>query len=89
MKKSVPVSFQYYLLNWRFNTFFFITQIKNGDEIDIIKEFSPLNPEHLIVSRIEILSIQPNSEDITVVMRRFKSLTIENYEAENVWKGNS
>lgn len=61
-------------------------QVKTGDEIDVIKEFSSLNPENIVVSRIEILSVEPNSEDITVILRRFKLLTIENYAAENAWR---
>lgn len=64
----------------------FATQIKIGDEIDVIKEISPANPDNIIVARLEVLAVMPNEADITVVLRRFKSLTIENYEAENVWR---
>lgn len=38
-----------------------------------------MNPEFLVVSRIEILSVKPGEENVTVKIRRFKSLTIENY----------
>lgn len=62
------------------------SQIKLGDEIDVIKEVSPTNPEHIIVARIEVLAVQPNDDGINVVLRRFKTLTIENYESENVWR---
>lgn len=61
-------------------------KIKPGDEIDVVRDVSPMNPEHIIVARLEILSVIPNTADITVVMRRFKSLTIENYESENAWR---
>lgn len=87
-KKSSPVCKDY---AHRLEFLFIIVtpfshQIKTGDEIDVIKEFSPVNPANIVVSRIEVLSVVPNTEDITVVMRRYKSLTIENYEAENVWR---
>jgi hypothetical protein len=38
-----------------------------------------MNPEFLIVSRIEILSAKAGEDHITVTLRRFKSLTVENY----------
>lgn len=51
-----------------------------GDEIDLLKGVSPVNPNHIIVSRIEILSTVPKGDGIVVTMKRFKSLTIEKYE---------
>lgn len=69
------------------NQFLFLFQIKIGDEIDLIKDISAQNPDHIIVARIEILSAKPSDdENIAVAMRRFKTLTIENYRKENVWK---
>jgi 23S rRNA-/tRNA-specific pseudouridylate synthase len=48
-----------------------------GDEIDYVKNESPTNPNHLIVSRVEIMSATPKDDSISVTMKRFKSLTIE------------
>lgn len=53
---------------------------KIGDEIDLIKNDSPTNPNHLIIARIEILGTDPKDEHISVTMRRFKSLTVDKYE---------
>lgn len=50
-----------------------------GDEVDVIRGLSPMNPEFLVVSRIEILSVKSGEENVAVKVRRFKSLTIENY----------
>lgn len=55
------------------------TRLHVGDEVDVIRGLSPLNPEFLLVSRIEILSVKPEEENVAVKIRRFKSLTIENY----------
>lgn len=54
-------------------------QLQVGDEVDVIRSLSPMNPEFLLVSRIEILSVKAGEEHITVKLRRFKSLTVENY----------
>lgn len=54
--------------------------------MDVIKGISPTNNEHLIVSRLEIVGATANEEDISVALRRFKSLTIENYSGQNVYK---
>lgn len=43
---------------------------------------SPKNPEHLYVSRIEILNIVPKEDSISITARRFKNLLIENYEID-------
>lgn len=46
-----------------------------------------MNPDHIIVSRIEVVEVRTGSaETIAVLMKRTKSLTIENYAAENAWK---
>jgi len=50
-----------------------------GDEIDYIKNESPLNPDHVIISRIQVLSITAKENSIEVKLRRFKSLTVEKY----------
>ncbi|XP_046967158.1 mitochondrial transcription rescue factor 1 [Vanessa cardui] len=49
-------------------------------ELDVIKSVSPKNPEHLYISRVEILNIVAKEESILVTARRFKTLLIENYE---------
>ncbi|XP_026463527.1 uncharacterized protein C6orf203 homolog [Ctenocephalides felis] len=55
-------------------------QLEIGDEIDIVKGPSPLNKDHLLISRVEILSATPKDEDLAVVLRRYKTMTIENYK---------
>lgn len=50
-----------------------------GDEIDLIKGPSPVNPLHIMVARIEIVSTIPRDESISVTMRRYRNLTIEKY----------
>uniref|UniRef100_A0A182JKX1 Mitochondrial transcription rescue factor 1 C-terminal domain-containing protein n=1 Tax=Anopheles atroparvus TaxID=41427 RepID=A0A182JKX1_ANOAO len=54
-------------------------QLDVNDEIDVVREPSPTNPDHLVVSRVEIVSVTPQAENFAVVLRRHKSLTIENY----------
>ncbi|XP_037027600.1 mitochondrial transcription rescue factor 1 [Bradysia coprophila] len=56
------------------------------DEVDIIKGLSPLNKEHLIVSRLVIVKAKANEEDISIGLRRYKNLTIENYSGQNAYK---
>lgn len=51
-----------------------------GDEIDLIKNESPTNPNHLVIARIEIVSATPREDGISVTMKRYKSLTVEKYE---------
>lgn len=55
-----------------------------GDEIDVVRGVSPTNPDHLIVSRVEILAAYPKSETIGVSLRRQKTLIIEDYETDAV-----
>lgn len=57
-------------------------QIKQGDEIDVIKSVSAKNPDHLNVSRVEIINVTAKEESILITARRFKSLLIENYEED-------
>lgn len=61
-----------------------------GDEIDVIKGTSHMNPDHLIIQRVEVLSATPKEEGegLIVRLRRFKSLIIENYE-ESPYKAGS
>ncbi|XP_069699877.1 mitochondrial transcription rescue factor 1 isoform X2 [Periplaneta americana] len=59
-------------------------QVHIGDEVDVIRGVSPMNPKFLLVSRLEILSMKGEEENINVKLRRFKSLTIENYT--DTWK---
>ncbi|GAB0097661.1 Mitochondrial transcription rescue factor 1 [Sergentomyia squamirostris] len=60
-----------------------------GDEIDVVKGFSPTNPDHLNISRVEIVSATPKEESISLILRRFKTLLIENYEERNAYKESS
>lgn len=63
-------------------------QIREGDEVDVVKSFSPDNLENLVISRIEMLSARVDDEEehIIIVARRFKSLTIENYPGVDCYK---
>ncbi|VVD00380.1 unnamed protein product [Leptidea sinapis] len=56
--------------------------IRIDDEVDLIKGFSPKNPDHILISRIEVLNIAAKEESISVTVRRFKNLLIENYEQD-------
>lgn len=64
-------------------------QVALGDEIDIVKGFSSSNPKFLIVQRVKILAAaepsDDNNENTALKIRRYKSLTIDNYE-EDVYK---
>lgn len=55
-----------------------------GDEIDVVRGVSPTNPDHLIVSRVEIVAANPKNESISVSLRRQKTLIIEDYETDTV-----
>lgn len=55
-----------------------------GDEVDVIKMVSPKNPDHIYVSRVEILDVAAKEESIQVTARRFKHLLIENYENDPI-----
>nr|CAH7767843.1 unnamed protein product [Callosobruchus chinensis] len=61
--------------------------VQEDDEIDVIKGFSVSNPEHLMVARVEVLSVKavPKEEKISVKLRRCKNLVIENYPGSNKW----
>ncbi|BES91987.1 chromosome 6 open reading frame 203 [Nesidiocoris tenuis] len=56
-----------------------------GDEVDIIKGKSPVNPNLMVVSRVVVLSAKEHEDGdkITVRMRRYKSLNIENTEIDD------
>lgn len=51
-----------------------------GDEIDLIRNDCPINPKNLVIARIEILDTKANEDSISVTMKRFKTLTIEDYK---------
>lgn len=57
-------------------------RVDAGDEIDVIKGQSQMNPDHLVIQRVEILGVKPkdDGEGLIVSLRRHKSLTVENYE---------
>lgn len=54
------------------------------NNINIIVGTATDNPDFLTVARVEIISVKPKSEGVTVKLRRIKTLTIENYEDK--WK---
>lgn len=64
-------------------------QLGVGDEVDVIKGVSPQNDEHIMVGRVEIVSAKAKEENISVILRKSKSLIIENYPGSNAWKGSS
>lgn len=64
-------------------------QLKDGDEIDVIRGFSQTNPSHLVVSRVMILSSSEREEGLSVHLRRYKSLLVENYRGSDVFKSSS
>lgn len=51
-----------------------------GDEIDLVKGESPTNPDHLVISRIEILSAVAKEESIAVTMKRYKQMLVDKYK---------
>lgn len=57
-----------------------------GDEVDVIRGFSEMNGEFLVVSRVVVLSCKENEESdgLVVKLRRFKNMTVENY-SEDPW----
>ncbi|XP_041773654.1 mitochondrial transcription rescue factor 1 [Anopheles merus] len=55
-------------------------QLEVEDEIDVVRGPSPTNPDHLVVSRVEIVAVTPRTENLSVTLRRHKSLVIENYK---------
>lgn len=59
---------------------FIFSQVKPGDEIDLIKGISEENPKLINVSRIEVLRGRPTGDVIILTLRKHKSLLIENYE---------
>lgn len=61
--------------------------VSEGDEIDLVKNISPTNPDNLIVARVEILSLITKEDTIQIKIRRCKSLAVENYPGANTWKG--
>lgn len=61
-------------------------QLEVGDEIDVIRGFSQSNPSHLVVARVSILSVSEREEGLSVHLRRYKSLLVENYRGPNAFK---
>lgn len=60
------------------------SRVQIGDEIDIIRSVSDKNPNHLLISRVVVLSAVENGESLGVTLKRFKTLVIENYN--DPWK---
>ncbi|XP_039492905.1 mitochondrial transcription rescue factor 1 [Drosophila santomea] len=61
-------------------------QLEVGDDIDVIRGFSQSNPSHLVVARVSILSASEREEGLSVLLRRYKSLLVENYRGPNAFK---
>ncbi|XP_053945125.1 mitochondrial transcription rescue factor 1 [Anastrepha ludens] len=61
-------------------------KLEVGDEIDVVRGFSQANPAHLIVSRVIVLDVSEREESLSVQIRRYKSLLIENYPGPNAYK---
>ncbi|XP_017041850.1 mitochondrial transcription rescue factor 1 [Drosophila ficusphila] len=61
-------------------------QLEIGDDIDVIRGFSQSNPSHLVVARVSILSASERQEGLSVHLRRYKSLLVENYQGHNAFK---
>lgn len=52
-----------------------------GDEIDLVKGESRDNPNHLVVSRVEIISdVTKEDGSLLVTMKAHKSLLIDKYD---------
>lgn len=60
--------------------------VNEGDEIDVLKEVSVNNPNLLTVSRIQVLQAKPKGEGYSVLVRRWKSLLVDNYELQKTSK---
>ncbi|XP_023176586.1 uncharacterized protein C6orf203 homolog [Drosophila hydei] len=61
-------------------------QLDVGDEIDVIRGFSQANPSHLVIARVVILSAGERDDGLSVNLRRYKSMLIENYSGPNAYK---
>lgn len=53
--------------------------VREGDEVDLLKGPDLKNPNFMTVARVEVLSIKPIGDSISVKVRRYKSLTVEAY----------
>lgn len=56
-------------------------KVKIGDEIDIIQGKSPVNESLLNISRVVLVSVKENEDGdkLKVKLKRYKSLTVEDY----------
>uniref|UniRef100_A0A182Q127 S4 RNA-binding domain-containing protein n=1 Tax=Anopheles farauti TaxID=69004 RepID=A0A182Q127_9DIPT len=61
-------------------------QLAVEDEIDVVRGTSPTNPDHLVVSRVEIISVTPRTENLSVTLRRHKSLIVESYKEHGAYE---
>lgn len=55
-----------------------------GDEVDLVKGLSSNNPDFLVVSRVEVISVELDGDELEVKLKKFKNLLIDNYD--NKWK---
>ncbi|XP_046672465.1 mitochondrial transcription rescue factor 1 [Homalodisca vitripennis] len=68
-------------------------QLKIGDEVDLIRGVSPMNPEYLSVSRVEVISVKEEGDEdeedqLAIRLRVSKTMYIENY-SDDPWKKTS
>lgn len=61
--------------------------LEEGDEIDLVKGPSSNNPDFLLVSRVEVISVKLDGDELEVKLKKFKNLLIDNYD--NKWKSPS
>ena len=54
-----------------------------GDEVDLIKGPNVLNPSFLDVGRVIVLAAdyKPDMEKVLVVIKRYRTLTVDDYSA--------
>lgn len=60
--------------------------VNEGDDVDLVKSICSVNPDNIIVARVEILSSKLVEDKFKVKIRRSKSLTVENYPGLNAFK---
>ena len=58
-------------------------QLEVGDEVDLIKGPNVLNPSFLDVGRVIVLAAdyKPDMEKVLVVIKRYRTLTVDDYSA--------
>lgn len=60
--------------------------VNEGDDVDLVKSICPVNPDNIIVARVEILSSRQEDDKFKLKIRKTKTLTVENYPGSNAFK---